>query len=227
MMYKQAIIAGKGKLATELLESMQIVELLRKTSWRNNKTENIRSIIIHAGSGRELPELVDFCKKTNSTLIELSTGSVLEGKQLSFPIVMCPNTNILMLKFMNMIAKSGHLFSEYDVEITESHQSSKKSTPGTAVAIAESMNFDVNLIKSIRSQEYQKSQLNIEEEYLHRHAYHKIRIVDDLCQIVLESKVFGESSYASGVSKIINATYYNSLENRTYAINEYIENGWL
>lgn len=125
-MYKQAIIAGKGKLATELLESMQIVELLKKTSWRNNKTENIRSIIIHAGSGRELPELVNFCKKTNSTLIELSTGSVLEGKQL-----------------------------------------------------------------------------------------------------VLESKVFGESSYASGVSKIINATYYNSLENRNYAINEYIENGWL
>lgn len=89
------------------------------------------------------------------------------------------------------------------------------------------MNFDVNLIKSIRSQEYQESQLNIEEEYLHRHAYHKIRIVDDLCQIVLESKVFGESSYASGFSKTINATYYNSLEHRTYAINEYIENGWL
>ena len=227
MNYEQVIIAGKGKLATELFNSLQTPELLKKSSWKNNEMDNVCSIIIHAGSGRELPEIVSFCKTTNSTLIELSTDSVLEGEQQSFPIVMCPNTNILMLKFMNMIAKSGHLFSGCEVEIMESHQSSKKSTPGTAVAIAQSLSVNPNLIKSVRDPEDQKNLLNIEEKHLHRHAFHSIRIVDGLCQIGLESKVFGESPYASGVSKIINATFSNALENRTYSINEYIENGWV
>lgn len=227
MNYDQVIIAGKGKLATELFDSLEIPELLTKCSWKNNETNSIRSIIVHAGSGRELPEIVSFCKKTNSTLIELSTGSVLEGEQQSFPIVMCPNTNILMLKFMNMIAKSGHLFSGCEIEIMESHQSSKKSTPGTAVAIAQSLSVNPNLIKSVRDPEDQKNLLNIEEKHLHRHAFHSIRLVDGPCQVVLESRVFGESPYASGVSKIINATFFNVLENRTYSINEYIENGWV
>lgn len=37
---------------------------------------------------------------------------------------------------MNMIEKSGHTFSQYQISIIESHQANKTSVPGTAVAKA-------------------------------------------------------------------------------------------
>ncbi|MFP3617023.1 dihydrodipicolinate reductase, partial [Paraburkholderia sp. SIMBA_050] len=37
-----------------------------------------QSIVVHAGSGRELPAAIAFCQATGSPLVELSTGSDLE-----------------------------------------------------------------------------------------------------------------------------------------------------
>lgn len=152
----QVIVVGTGKLATELLGSHRLdpstchvmawseharTEVQRSDDARRSdaRRSDARSIVVHAGSGRELPAAIAFCQATGSPLVELSTGSDLETGSHDFPIVLCPNTNILMLKFMSMLETSGHLFRDCRISVTESHQASKASVPGTAVGIGQSL----------------------------------------------------------------------------------------
>ena len=58
------------------------------------------AIIVHAGSCRELNAVVAYCQASNSTLVELATGSDAATASPGFPVVLCPNTNSLMLKFI-------------------------------------------------------------------------------------------------------------------------------
>jgi 4-hydroxy-tetrahydrodipicolinate reductase len=200
---------------------------LKVTPWQHAASSRSRAIVVHAGSGRELANVVSFCQRTNSTLIELSTGSGLETSAPTFPVILCPNTNLLMLKFMSMLSRSGHLFQPYDIRITESHQAGKTSTPGTAVAMAQSLGKAVNDIVSIRDPKEQSTALQIPREHLARHAYHRVTISDAVCRISMETRVYGPSPYAAGVSQIIAAVQARALEPRTYRINEFIENGWV
>jgi hypothetical protein len=186
-----------------------------------------RTIVVHAGSGRELTEVISFCQQTGSVLVELATGSNLASIVPSFPVVLCPNTNLLMLKFMNMLSKSGHLFRPYEIRITESHQAAKTSTPGTAIAIAQSLGQMSKEIVSIRDPEEQSTTLQIPTEHLARHAYHRITIRDAVCNIAMETRVYGAAPYAAGVAQIIAAVQARELACRIYAINEFIENGWV
>lgn len=221
-------IAGTGKLATELLHQMELGEDFEVMAWRDRApTMTTRSIVVHAGSGRELGDLMSFCQQTHSVLIELATGSALEKLVPAFPVILCPNTNLLMLKFMSMISRSGALFKGYEIHITESHQAGKTSTPGTAVAMAESLGQTADQIVSIRNPEDQNRSLQIPLEHLGRHAFHRISIQDPACSIVMETRVYGASPYASGVSRIIAAAHGRALECRVHQINELIENGWV
>lgn len=221
------LIVGSGKLATELRNELQLDAPLKLIAWSDAASVNARSIVVHAGSGRELQEIIGFCQKTNSTLIELATGSTLETFVPSFPVIMCPNTNLLMLKFMSMLSRAGHLFKGYDIQVTESHQAGKTSTPGTAVAIAQSLGLSAGDVISVRNPEHQRFLLHIPSEHLARHAFHRINIRDAVCSVTLETRVCGTSPYASGVSQIIAAVYINKPDSRIYAINEFIENGWV
>jgi len=223
----QVLIVGSGKLATELLDkpSLGAPHFVRRWS-RASITEG-PSVVVHAGSGRELDEVIAYCRETNSALIELATGSKLEIASPAFPVVLCPNTNILMLKFMNMLARSGKLFKGYHIEVTESHQAEKRSAPGTAIAIAQSLGLAANEVVSVRDPEEQLMALGIPPEHLSRHAMHGILIEDGACRILLESRVYGASPYADGVAKIVSAVASYQLENRVYAIDEFIEHGWV
>lgn len=184
-------------------------------------------MVVHAGSGRELDEVIAYYRETNSALIELATGSKLEIASPTFPVVLCPNTNILMLKFMNMLARSGKLFKGYHIEVTESHQAEKWSAPGTAIAIGQSLGLSANEVVSVRDPEEQLMALGIPAEHLSRHAMHAILIEDGACRISLETRVYGASPYADGVAKIVSAVASHQLENRVYAIDEFIEHGWV
>jgi len=132
-----------------------------------------------------------------------------------------------MLKFMNMLAKSGKLFKDYHIEVTESHQAEKRSAPGTAIAIAQSLGLSANDVVSVRDPDEQLTTLRIPAEHLGRHAMHAILIEDAACRISLETRVYGASPYADGVAKIVSAVTSHKLENRVYAIDEFIERGWL
>lgn len=223
----QVLIVGSGKLATELLDQLALGAPLKVCQWSNASRTEGRSVVVHAGSGRELDEVAAYCRKTNSPLVELATGSKLESGSPAFPVVLCPNTNILMLKFMNMLARSGKLFNGYHIDVTESHQAEKRSVPGTAVSVAQALGLSAKDVTSVRDPDEQLSALRIPAEHLSRHAVHAILIEDGACRISLETRVYGASPYADGVSKIVAAVVSRQLESRVYAIDEFVENGWV
>lgn len=223
----QVLIVGSGKLASELLYGLSFPAPLTVRSWSSAPATQGRSVVVHAGSGRELNDVIAYCRETNSVLVELATGSSIEVASPTFTVVLCPNTNILMLKFMNMLAKSGRLFEGYRIKLTESHQAEKRSTPGTAVAIAKSLSLPAENVVSVRNREEQLTTLGIPPEHLARHALHSVQIDDGTCRVLLETRVYGSSPYADGVSKIVSAVATRRLENRAYAIDEFIEHGWV
>jgi len=233
----QVIIAGTGKLATELLSGLQLPSAFQVVPWahvanaaragRPVNEQASQAIVVHAGSGRELDPIAAFCTATHSPLIELSTGSAIEATPRAFPVVQCPNTNILMLKFMAMLAQCGPMFSGYDIQLTESHQANKTSVPGTAVHMAESLGLQADDIQSVRDVAVQRAQLHIPEAELGRHAYHQVRIADGACSLALETRVGGDAPYAQGVAHIVVATAAHQLEDRVYPVMDFIHQGWL
>lgn len=226
-MQTNVIVVGSGKLATELLVSLQEERGFLVTAWENGKSLARQSVVVHAGSGRELETVAAYCGATKSPLLELATGSKIAPSAQAFPIVICPNTNILMLKFMSMLAQCGHLFREHRITLTESHQAQKTSVPGTAVAMARALGLQDSDILSIRDAETQLADLGIPEAQLARHAYHRILIEDGDCSLKLETRVHGESPYAAGVARIVSAVQGRELENRIYPIMEFVNNGWI
>jgi 4-hydroxy-tetrahydrodipicolinate reductase len=223
----RTIIVGTGKLATELLDTLSGDHIGQLVRWNDKGCSTDQTIIIHAGSGKQLNDVITYCERTNSTLVELSTGSSIAIAHTSFPVVLCPNTNILMLKFMSMLAKSGHLFIGCRMTLIESHQAQKTSVPGTAASLAHSLGMHESEIRTVRDPELQKTELQIPVEHLGRHAFHRIVIEDTACSLTLETRVYGSAPYAQGVSLIISAIRSTPLENRLYTINEFVQNGWI
>lgn len=220
----KVLVVGAGKLANAVLNSdlsLQFCEILKWEAKYSALTE--KAIIIHAGSGRQLKECIEFCERTKSVFIELSTGLETEKMESGFPLIVCPNTSILVLKTLNMIKACGGYFENCDISITESHQSSKKTEPGTAYAFANSLKVTPNQIISIRNPEIQRTEIGIPEEYMDKHAYHKIVIKDGNDEVTIETKVLGHDSYANGVRKIIQAVSEFSLEDKRYSIFDLID----
>jgi 4-hydroxy-tetrahydrodipicolinate reductase len=223
---RPVIVVGAGKLATELLSSLEVDRQTLVIPWVSGIAAN-QSIIVHAGSGRELEAVTAYCAATQSPLIELATGSKITPARHAFPVVLCPNTNILMLKFMSMLEQSGHLFRGHQITLAESHQAQKTSVPGTAVSMAHALGLKDSDVLSIRDVNRQLADLEIPEEHLARHAYHRILVEDGACSVKLETRVYGESPYADGVGRIVAAVQNQALENRFYPIMEFVNNGWI
>lgn len=223
----QVIVVGSGKLAKELLGALPSEGGSEVVPWAVEGQRTEKSVVVHAGSGRELEAVSAFCESTRSPLVELATGSALEHMAVGFPVVLCPNTNLLLLKFMAMLERSGHLFSGYRIGLTESHQAQKSSVPGTAVSMAQALGLAQDEIRSVRDAAVQQRVLQIPPEHLARHAYHEVLIEDGACSVKLETRVYGDAPYAEGVSKIVAAVRERSLEDRRYAIMEFIDNAWL
>lgn len=220
-------VVGSGMLATELIERLELPDGMTLQAWRDTGPTADAAFVVHAGSGRELAQAIAHCESSGATLLELSTGSALEEASPGFPVVLCPNTNILMLKFMSMLAASGHLFRGYDISLQESHQQGKTSAPGTALALAESLSLKPDAVTSVRDPSQQLDLLAVPREHLSRHAVHRIRISDGVCTVNLEARVMGEAPYARGVGQLLRALQTRPLERRLYRVEELINAGWL
>ena len=217
-------IVGGGKLANAILSSNMSFKVGDILPWSSSaESVNEKSILIHAGSGRLLDECLRFCEKTKSILIELSTGLKTDKLVPDFPLVICPNTSVLMLKTLNMLRLFGHNFRDYEITITESHQSSKTTEPGTAYNFADSLNFTHEKIVSIRDAKVQSELIGIPEQYLDKHAYHKIVIKSNTDELAIETKVFGHDSYANGVKEILEICLNHNLENKRYTVLELMD----
>ena len=93
--------------------------------------------------------------------------------------------------------------------------------------MAESLGLAPGAIRSVRDPQVQQGELGIATVDLPRHAFHRIRIDDGVCQVQLETRVQGEAPYAAGVSRIVEAVHGKALEKRLYPIMEFINRGWL
>jgi len=221
---RKIVVVGSGKLASAVLSLSTTYpsgEVLKWDSERRFLTEKV--LLIHAGSGRQLNECFEFCSKTKSPLIELSTGLETEDMQPDFPLILCPNTSILVLKMMSILKTNGHHFEGFDISITESHQATKKTEPGTAYSFADSLKLPRDKVVSIREPEIQEHKIGIPPAYLDKHAYHRIEIKDGHDEVVIETKVLGHDSYAKGVKAIIDTVSKQPLENRKYSVLELID----
>ena len=206
-MEKHAVlVVGRGKLADELLGGLRSPAVSQVVPWEDRDTVRGQpAMVVHAGSGRELDDAVAFCSATGSTLLDLSTaGSKLPDKP-DFPLVVCPNVNMHMLGFMAMVRQGAKFFRGRDIRITESHQASKRTSPGTAIHLARSLGVPEGEIRSERDPKAQSGKLHIPPAYLDRHAYHEIVISDAEAEIRLQTRVLGKTAYASGLARIIDA----------------------
>jgi hypothetical protein len=200
----EVLVVGRGKLANELLEGLFGDAISRVVRWEDrSETSPGSNIVVHAGSGRELADVIDYCTKTNSILFELSTADLAIPETINFPVIICPNVNLQVLYFMAMIKQFSRYFKGRKIRITESHQSSKKTKPGTAIYHAKSLGISECDIISERNPERQQNTIGIPMEHLDRHAYHQILISGPEVEIKLETKVLGKTAYAISLSEII------------------------
>lgn len=221
-------VAGRGKLAQALLNDKDSSRVYTYVSWDDRDwSDNEKSVVIHAGSGRQRIECMNFCSSSGSVYVELATGMEMIRTSIDFPMVICPNTSVLMLKVMAMLNAKGDLFKGVKRSILESHQSAKTTVPATAQYLAESIYVPPSDILSIRDAEYQSSEHGISNEYLDKHAYHKLTMQDGMDEVSIELKVLGLDSYVRGTARIVEAVVCNVLENREYSVFELIERGWL
>ena len=103
----EVLVVGRGKLANELLEGLSGDAISRVVRWEDrSETPPGSNIVVHAGSGRELADVIDYCTKTNSILFELSTADLAIPETINFPVIICPNVNLQVLYFMAMIINS-------------------------------------------------------------------------------------------------------------------------
>jgi 4-hydroxy-tetrahydrodipicolinate reductase len=198
------LVVGRGKLANELMEGLNGDAISRTVRWDDRSTSVSDSrIVVHAGSGRELPEVMDYCANTNTLLLELSTADSMIPDMVGFPMIICPNVNLQMIRFMAMVRHASRYFKGQAIEITESHQATKKTKPGTAIYLANQLGVSQSEIRSERNPERQQKIFGIPNEYLARHAYHKIEITSPDAEITLETIVLGKTAYATSLSEII------------------------
>ena len=217
-------IVGSGKLANAILTSDFSRQSCSNVLKWDIKFQHMqeRAIVVHAGSGRQLQECIEFCSKSKSVLIELSTGLKTEDIEPDFPLIICPNTSILVLSTLKIIGVNSRYLEGCEISIMESHQSTKTTEAGTAIAFANALKLPLDRIKSIRDPETQENEIKIPKEYLSKHAFHKILIKDGDEEITIETKVLGHSSYTKGIKKIIEAILKSDLINKTYNVWEII-----
>ena len=213
------LIVGRGKLASELLDGLHGPGIGEVKRWPPGESSPASPVIVvHAGSGRELPAVIDYCAHTGSLLLDLSTGDSALPDTPSFPIVRCPNVNTEMLAFMAMVKRAAALFQGCAITLTESHQASKTSPPGTALYLAKALGLDEKAIHSVRDPAVQAEQLAIPAANLDRHAYHEITIRSPEVEIRLETRVLGKTAYAQGLARVIDVVATMELSPGTYAI---------
>jgi hypothetical protein len=221
----EVLVVGRGKLANELIGGLSGDAISRVLRWEDRtKKSTGANIVVHAGSGRELADVIDYCSETNSILFELSTAGFAIPDRINFPAIICPNVNLQMLCFMAMVKRFSGYFKGGTIQITESHQSSKKTRPGTAVYLAKSLGVSEAEIRSERDPKVQNEVLGIPSPFLDRHAYHGIVIRNPEVEIRLEARVLGKSAYASGLAKVIDIVAGRKLDPGCYDLVDIVIN---
>jgi hypothetical protein len=220
------LVVGHGKLAEELLQGLCGDTIARVARWEDRESmEGDPCMVVHAGSGSQLDDVIGFCSENGSILLQLSTGDSRFPGVIRFPVVVCLNVNMPMLYFMAMVKHASRYFKGLDIQISESHQASKRTKPGTAIYLANSLGVPESEIRSERDPKIQQEVLGIPSSSLGRHAVHRIVITNPEMELRMETRVLGKSAYASGLSKIIDMVTQSEMSPGIHDIVDLFING--
>ncbi len=130
-------------------------------------------------------------------------------KQSKIAAVIAPNMGKQIVGFQAMMEYAAQtfpgLFSDYTLEVVESHQKGKADTSGTAKAVVGCFNklgldFKTEEIVMIRDPEIQEKDLGVPKEYLTGHGWHTYQLTsaDKTVRFAFTHNVNGREIYARG-----------------------------
>jgi len=132
-------------------------------------------------------------------LVSKSKTCAVIAPNMAMPIVM------LQAAMKYLTRKFPGALKGYDFSLTESHQSNKKDTSGTAKALMTGfqdlgVDFTIDDIKKIRDPEVQRNEVGVPKEFIEGHAYHTYKLsgANGTIDINLEHNVRGRRIYAEG-----------------------------
>ena len=222
------IVVGHGKLANAIISTLP--ELDQKNGYFNSiqtyeGQTNFPSptILIHVGSGRQYQECLTLSLKQRCIFIQAATEKDIPMKPpLPGEIVFinAPNLDLRLIKLFYWLKLGATLFKQDEITITESHQATKTSVPGTAYKICDILGIDHSKVASIRNSDLQKE---LQIKTLEHHAYHKLVIGSSDSQIKIETKIEGSASYVEGLYEVLKSIPKIPVSN--YEIEELIVKG--
>jgi uncharacterized cupin superfamily protein len=204
-------LVGSGKLATAVRDACE-AKRVACSAWREDDAPQAGSVLLHAGSGRQLAAALAWASKHHVPFIEASTG---QDAQLprgpDFPLVLAPNLAPQVVAFMEEVVPGARALRALGMqgEITESHQAAKSSLAGTAHQIATTLGLAAQDIRSVREQK-------------HVHASHEVAFTDAATrvEIRLSVRVDGMDAYGVGAVRLARDLSSRSLANRIHTLAE-------
>lgn len=226
MKQAQIIVAGHGDMAQVLTDLCQEDSSREFFEFTEGMTcPDLQDVVaVHFGSGRQLPALLDWCQSHDVPLIQGSTGQTLPDG-VTVPVVDAPNLSLPIIKLLSQVLPVlQEAFGDMDVTITETHQETKKSVPGTAKVMAGAFGVAEENIVSVRQPAIQR-QMGVPEESLDGHGYHWINFQGQGVNITLNVKVNGRRTYAEGALAIADALVQerSKLEARVCKVTDILE----
>lgn len=204
-MAENIIIIGRGDFAASFFDQLgplsagryQAVPFSEDVAWRDVRA------CLHVGSGRQLAEVHGICWNNKLPLVQAATGiDISRFGAIEYPLLVAPNLCLGMVRFIKMLQSAVGLFAGAENSLAESHQASKTSVPGTAQAIAEAVGLPADAVTSVRDRVRQTNAWQIPDDYLDRHACHRLASVAGDFQVHLETRVYGRQPYVQGAVEI-------------------------
>src|SRR3989344_1996973 len=147
------IIAGRGSLAKAVANICKEVTSVTCAFFDPSAEKINQSVAIHcSGSGSVLPQLLAYCEERAIPLIQASTGHTLPS-EVKTTVVDAPNLALPIVYLMGFVADAQtcfELMGQPHSSVIESHQSTKKSVPGTARRFASAVKIGESEIVSVR-----------------------------------------------------------------------------
>jgi 4-hydroxy-tetrahydrodipicolinate reductase len=195
-------IAGNGNMATGIINACRSRNIKYTGLGQEFDHSNPRygtPVAIHFGSGRELPYLIKRCEQLQIPIIQGSTKLTVQlPSNPNVVIINAPNLSLPMIRFITSFPEFAQKIRPgMKMVITESHQSTKADTSGTARAVTKALGIPDSEIKSIREPEIQLA-LGVPEEHLAGHAYHDFTFIGQDVEIKVTTKIRGRAAYING-----------------------------
>ncbi len=205
-------IAGHPLMGQDIGESIGIekwkIPLIDSIEYALYKAE----VWVEFSSPEAVMEHLPFVEKKGIPVVIGTTGFTDEQKKeiekysKKIPVFLSPNMSIAVNTIFSILEEVSSLFSNYDIEITETHHKKKKDAPsGTAVYMADilSNNTRKKWKMGIRENEEDKNIIVHASRMGNIAGEHEIRFVSEEDEIVIKHKAFNRGIFSKGTIEAI------------------------